>query len=204
MKLLIRNLARNTTEAELQALFKPLGGIQSCKLVLDPKTGQSKGFGFIEMPNPGQAKAAVKTLNGKELGGNKIRVKKAESKPANKDNNSKAVADKTAATTETKPLPATKKQTVAATKEEHSSSKDPLHGITLEQVVTKLEDKYGWDELGNRIDIKCFTTDPSISSSLKFLRKTPWARKKVETLYLNTSWTKKASVWDTARKNKKS
>lgn len=203
MKLLIRNLARNTTEAELQALFEPLGKIQSCKLVLDPKTGQSKGFGFIEMPNPGQAKAAVKTLNGKELGGNKIRVKKAESKPANSDNSSKTVADK-AATTVTKPSPVKKKQTVTATKKEQQSPKDPLHGITLEQIVTKLEDKYGWDELGSRIDIKCFTTDPSISSSLKFLRKTPWARKKVETLYLNTSWTKKASVWETARKNKKS
>lgn len=63
---------------------------------------------------------------------------------------------------------------------------DPLHGITLKMIVTELEDKYGWEELGRRIKIKCFTTDPSISSSLKFLRKTPWARQKVEALYLET------------------
>ena len=62
---------------------------------------------------------------------------------------------------------------------------DPLHGITLKMVVTELEEKYGWEELGRRINIKCFTSDPSISSSLEFLRKTPWARQKVEALYLN-------------------
>lgn len=61
---------------------------------------------------------------------------------------------------------------------------DPLHGITLEQVVTRLVERYGWEELGRRIKIRCFTHDPSISSSLKFLRRTPWARKKVEELYL--------------------
>jgi uncharacterized protein (DUF2132 family) len=61
---------------------------------------------------------------------------------------------------------------------------DPLHGTTLKTIVTVLEEKYGWDELGKRINIKCFTTDPSINSSLKFLRKTEWARKKVEELYL--------------------
>ncbi|MDH5360907.1 MAG: VF530 family protein [Gammaproteobacteria bacterium] len=65
---------------------------------------------------------------------------------------------------------------------------DPLHGITLKMVVTRLEEKYGWEELGRRINIKCFTTDPSLSSSLKFLRKTEWARKKVEELYLQDSW----------------
>ena len=63
---------------------------------------------------------------------------------------------------------------------------DPLHGITLKMIVTELVEKYGWPELGKRINIKCFTTDPSISSSLKFLRKTPWARQKVEALYLET------------------
>lgn len=63
---------------------------------------------------------------------------------------------------------------------------DPLHGITLKMVLTQLEQKYGWEELGKRITIKCFTNDPSINSSLKFLRKTPWARDKVETLYLNS------------------
>lgn len=63
---------------------------------------------------------------------------------------------------------------------------DPLHGITLKMVVGQLVEKYGWDELAQRIDIKCFTNDPSINSSLKFLRKTEWARKKVEALYLKT------------------
>lgn len=61
---------------------------------------------------------------------------------------------------------------------------DPLHGITLKVIVTQLVEKYGWEELGRRININCFTNDPDINSSLKFLRKTEWARKKVETLYL--------------------
>ena len=65
-----------------------------------------------------------------------------------------------------------------------TSHRDPLHGVTLKMIVTQLLDKYGWDELGRRITIKCFTHNPSISSSLKFLRRTPWARQKVETLYL--------------------
>ena len=80
MKLLIRNLARTTTETELRALFKAYGAVQSCTLVMDKLTGRSKGFGYIEMPKPGDAKAAVKNLNGKEVAGSKIRVKKAESK----------------------------------------------------------------------------------------------------------------------------
>ncbi len=63
---------------------------------------------------------------------------------------------------------------------------NPLHGITLEMILTHLVEKYGWDELGERITIKCFTIDPSIKSSLKFLRRTPWARKKVEDLYLKS------------------
>ncbi|MGH8034659.1 MAG: VF530 family DNA-binding protein [Lysobacterales bacterium] len=61
---------------------------------------------------------------------------------------------------------------------------NPLHGVTLEAIVTALADHYGWEELGQRIDIRCFTSDPSVASSLKFLRKTPWARAKVESLYL--------------------
>ena len=61
-----------------------------------------------------------------------------------------------------------------------------LHGVTLEMILTRLVEQYGWDELGRRITIKCFTVDPSIKSSLKFLRRTPWARKKVEELYLRT------------------
>ncbi|HSC67130.1 MAG TPA: VF530 family protein [Cellvibrio sp.] len=63
---------------------------------------------------------------------------------------------------------------------------NPLHGITLETIVTRLADHYGWEALGNQINIRCFQSDPSIKSSLKFLRKTPWAREKVEQLYLNT------------------
>ncbi len=63
-------------------------------------------------------------------------------------------------------------------------SKDPLHGITLEMIVTALVDYYGWKELGELIQIRCFNNDPSIKSSLKFLRRTPWARKQVEDLYL--------------------
>ncbi|MDP3500568.1 MAG: VF530 family protein [Myxococcales bacterium] len=61
---------------------------------------------------------------------------------------------------------------------------DPLHGITLERIVTELSAHYGWEQLGEQIPIRCFTHDPSVSSSLKFLRRTPWARKKVEGLYL--------------------
>lgn len=81
MKLLIRNLARTTTEAELRAMFEAQGRVQSCTLVMDKKTGGSKGFGFVEMPSQGEAKAAMKTLNGKDVAGNRIRVKKTTSKP---------------------------------------------------------------------------------------------------------------------------
>lgn len=61
-----------------------------------------------------------------------------------------------------------------------------LHGITLESILSRLVGHYGWDGLGKRIDINCFLSDPSIKSSLKFLRRTPWAREKVEQLYLET------------------
>lgn len=64
-------------------------------------------------------------------------------------------------------------------------SNDPLHGITLEMILARLVEHYGWDRLGRKINIRCFNSDPSIKSSLKFLRKTDWARKKVEHLYLN-------------------
>ncbi len=64
-------------------------------------------------------------------------------------------------------------------------SKDPLHGITLEQILIVLVDHYGWRRLASMIEIRCFMFDPSITSSLKFLRKTPWARKKVEELYIH-------------------
>lgn len=63
-------------------------------------------------------------------------------------------------------------------------SNNPLHGVKLQQIVEELEAEYGWEYLGNSIPVKCFTNDPSIKSSLKFLRKTPWARTKVEGLYL--------------------
>jgi len=71
--------------------------------------------------------------------------------------------------------------------------KNPLHGITLENIVTNLVEEYGWSELGKRIKIRCFTHDPSLKSSLKFLRRTPWARTKVEELYLAS---KKKDKWE--------
>ena len=73
---------------------------------------------------------------------------------------------------------------------EHQTN-NPLHGVSLEQMVNRLVAHYGWDTLGERIKIRCFTSDPSVKSSLKFLRKTSWARKKVENLYL----TMEKSVW---------
>ncbi|MWB94237.1 DNA-binding protein VF530 [Flavobacterium sp. GA093] len=69
---------------------------------------------------------------------------------------------------------------------EKQQSKDPLHGITLQKIVEQLADYYGFDTLGELIPIKCFTANPSVKSSLTFLRKTDWARKKVEDLYLKT------------------
>jgi uncharacterized protein (DUF2132 family) len=65
-----------------------------------------------------------------------------------------------------------------------SQPKNPLHGVTLEMVLTRLVERHGWEELGRIVNIRCFTHEPSIKSSLKFLRKTPWAREKVEVLYL--------------------
>jgi len=67
---------------------------------------------------------------------------------------------------------------------------NPLHGITLEQIVADLVDCLGWEELGQRVAIRCFRFDPSLKSSLKFLRRTPWARKQVEALYLETFMSK--------------
>ena len=80
MKLLIRNLDRLTTEQELKDLFQAFGTVQSCDLVIDRSNGESKGFGFVEMPRVGEAKNAMKNLNNKTVGSNKIRVKKAEEK----------------------------------------------------------------------------------------------------------------------------
>lgn len=67
------------------------------------------------------------------------------------------------------------------------ASKDPLHGITLEKLLTELVERYGWDELGRRVPVRCFLFDPSIKSSLTFLRKTPWARTKVEQIYIQSA-----------------
>lgn len=63
-------------------------------------------------------------------------------------------------------------------------SKDPLHGVTLERILNRLVEHYGWEKMGKLVKINCFNYDPSIKSSLTFLRKTPWARKKVENLYV--------------------
>jgi len=71
-------------------------------------------------------------------------------------------------------------------KSEPTKPKDPLHGVTLEMVVTRLVERYGWEELGRQIPIRCFTNNPSLKSSLTFLRRTPWARKKVEDLYITS------------------
>ncbi|ABG40448.1 RNA-binding region RNP-1 [Paraglaciecola sp. T6c] len=84
MKLLIRNLDRATTQDELRTLFEGYGVVQSCTIVIDPATQSSKGFGFVEMPKAGDAKAATINLNGHTLGANKIRVKKAEEKATDK------------------------------------------------------------------------------------------------------------------------
>ncbi len=68
--------------------------------------------------------------------------------------------------------------------EDDSQKNNPLHGLTLEKIVTDLVNSIGWEELGQQVNINCFTSNPSIQSSLKFLRKTPWARTKVESYYL--------------------
>ena len=82
MKLIIRNLARNTSEESLRALFADIGLVQSCSLVMDKATGKSKGFAFVEMPKVGEAKIAIGKLNNADLDGSKIRVKKAEQAPS--------------------------------------------------------------------------------------------------------------------------
>lgn len=78
MKLLVRNLARFTTEKQLLDLFQKHGKVQYCTLVKDKTTGKSKGFGFVEMPKPGDAKAAIKAINGTDIDGNRVRVKRAD------------------------------------------------------------------------------------------------------------------------------
>ena len=107
MKLLVRNLAKATTEEKLQTLFTQYGAVQSCNLVLDKETGKSKGFGFVEMPKVGEAKAAIKQLNGYKLAGNIIRVKKSE----NKTESAEAVVEEIKAP-KNKPVKATPKKEV--------------------------------------------------------------------------------------------
>ncbi|MEE9448120.1 MAG: VF530 family protein [Arenicellales bacterium] len=80
----------------------------------------------------------------------------------------------------------------------HPQPNNPLHGINLEKIVNALVDHYGWEGLGEKIDIRCFTHTPSMRSSLKFLRKTPWARKQVEDLYI----TIQSGVWGNRASNK--
>jgi RNA recognition motif-containing protein len=82
MKLLVRNLSRDTTEEEIKSIFEECGAVQSCDLVLDKDTGASKGFAFVEMPKAGEAKVAIKNLNNKNVAGSNIRVKKSEDKKA--------------------------------------------------------------------------------------------------------------------------
>ena len=76
-----------------------------------------------------------------------------------------------------------------------TQSGDPLHGKTLQAIIESLVEQYGWEELGDRINIRCFTHDPSVKSSLKFLRKTPWARAKVELLYVQSIQSIESSPW---------
>jgi uncharacterized protein (DUF2132 family) len=83
-----------------------------------------------------------------------------------------------------------------------TQANNPLHGLTLEMILNDLTARYGWEELGRRIDIRCFNQDPSIASSLKFLRRTPWARAQVEALYLDTVKNpQKTASTATSRKN---
>lgn len=82
MKLIIRNLERSTTEKELLTLFEAYGKVQYCTIIKEKESGDSKGFAFVEMPKVGDAKAAMKNLNNKDIKGEKIRVKKADKKPS--------------------------------------------------------------------------------------------------------------------------
>jgi len=93
LKILIRNLARDVTQSELLALFEAHGRVQSCSIVMDQVTGGSKGFGFANMPVPHEAKAAIKALNGLEMGGSKMRVKKAEAVAGTKGEASEGTSD---------------------------------------------------------------------------------------------------------------
>lgn len=101
MKLLVRNIARTVKAEELKVLFEKFGTVQSCTIVKDKDTGISKGFGFVEIPNPGQSKAAMKSLNGTVFSGSMLRVKKAISAEERSANEAK-VAEKKSAKAEAK------------------------------------------------------------------------------------------------------
>lgn len=87
MNILVRNLSRTTTSEDVKALFEPFGEILSCELIMDTNTGKSKGFGFVEMAKTGAARTAISALNGYELDGMRIRVKKGNPKPATSEDN---------------------------------------------------------------------------------------------------------------------
>lgn len=79
-----------------------------------------------------------------------------------------------------------------------AKGKDPFHGVTLEAMLNQLVEYYGWEKMGRKVRINCFNFEPSVTSSLRFLRKTPWARRKVEELFLEMTWQKE----DSCRKKK--
>jgi RNA recognition motif-containing protein len=133
MKLLVRNLARATTENQIRELFEKHGTIQYCTLVLDKTSGESKGFGFVEMPRPGDAKAAIKNLNGIEIDGNKIRVK-------NSDNSSSADSssiDSTSTAKEVDDNPSSKVAEVAEKEKIEGDSKVEAEEKTEEETEVK-------------------------------------------------------------------
>lgn len=110
-----------------------------------------------------------------------------DSKPSD-SKRSKLTPAKTAPTEPSSPYSkwsAARAEKTSDSKQPHSQANNPLHGITLESIVNSLVNHLGWEGLSRQIDIKCFTNDPSVKSSLKFLRKTPWAREKVEKLFLS-------------------
>ena len=179
MKILIRNLSRDTTESAIRAMFESHGAVQSCTLVVDKKTGLSKGFGYIEMPKQGEAKAAIKTLNGTKVDDSILRVKKAVPK---KDQST---------------------QIIPENENSHVSKGASLDGVTLETILKQMVEKYGWEYMAKRTKINCFKDHPSISSSLKFLRKTEWAREKIEALYLGRDISKSGDQRSKLKSNSK-
>jgi uncharacterized protein len=76
------------------------------------------------------------------------------------------------------------------------NKRDPLHGVTLEQIVNHLVEHYGWEEMARRIPVRCFELDPSVKSSLKFLRQTDWARKKIEVWYIRDTYMRSKQILD--------